>query len=202
MLLIVSATGAFGFLFSFLMLKVGVSAMWLRYPLAVGFSYFMFLSLLRMWLSLQVSWASAHTHYDAVDGFLDVGHFVPDSVFDGASGGGPAGDAVGALDFDEWIFVAVAVAALCVGFLVCVYLVWAGPSLLAEVLVDGFVMSRVYKRMKVTGKAYWVSGALRRTWIAAVLVAVFFGVAGFAMQKIVPGAHSIGPVVERVMDRV
>lgn len=46
MLLIVTATGAFGFLASFLMLKAGVDAMGIRYPLAVGLSYLMFLLLL------------------------------------------------------------------------------------------------------------------------------------------------------------
>ena len=52
------------------------------------------------------------------------------------------------------------------------YLVWTGPALLAEGLVDGLVMSRVYKTMKVAGQPYWMSGVLRRTWLPATLVAV------------------------------
>lgn len=49
--LIVAATGASGFLFSWLMLRWGVDAMWLRYPVAVALAYLVFLGLLRLWLA-------------------------------------------------------------------------------------------------------------------------------------------------------
>jgi hypothetical protein len=125
MLMIVFATGAFGFLFSFLLLKAGVSAMWFRYPLAVGY----------------------------------------------------------------------------IGVAACLYVVWTGPGLLAEVLVDGVLMSRIYRRMRIAGQTYWMTGALRRTWIPACLIALFLAIAGFAMQKIDPDAKSIGPVIEHVSGR-
>lgn len=55
MLLILWGTGMAGFLLSFLLLRAGLSAMWLRYPLAVGLAYGVFLALLRVWLSYQES---------------------------------------------------------------------------------------------------------------------------------------------------
>jgi hypothetical protein len=42
MALIVSATGAAALLFSFLMLRMGLGTMWIRYPLAVGLAYLFF----------------------------------------------------------------------------------------------------------------------------------------------------------------
>ena len=205
MLLIVSATGAFGILFSFLMLKAGVSAMCLRYPLAVGLAYLVFLALLRLWLSCQMTDASpvtTHDDYGVTDALLNIPDVGTGIGRGGTSSDGSAGDAIAALDLDELFFVVIAVVAICAGLLVCLYLVWTGPALLAEVLVDGLVMSRVYKTMKVAGQPYWMSGVLRRTWLPATLVAMFFAVAGFAMQKVSPDAKSIGPVVAHVIGKV
>jgi hypothetical protein len=202
MLLIVIVTGAFGFLFSFFLLHAGVIAMTLRYPLAVGFAYLVFLALLRLWLKYQVTADSSGTSHGGYD-VLDATQCLPDVVtgYDGGSASGPGstGDALGAFDLDELVFVVIAVAAIFAGFLVCLYVVWTGPALLAEVLVDGLVMSRIYKRLKVTGPAYWLPGVLRRTWLPVVLVALFLAVAGFAMQTIAPSAKSIGPVIGHVL---
>lgn len=202
MLLIVSATGALGFLSSFLMLKAGVSTMALRYPLAVGLSYLAFLALLRLWLGLHMTAAPADAGgdgYGLADAVLDMPSIGPVDIGGGFSGDVSPGDAIGALDLDELFFVVVAVAAIGAGLLVCLYLVWAGPTLLAEVLVDGIVMSRIYRRMKIAGETYWMSGVLRRTWLPAISVAIFLAVAGFAMQKIAPDAKSIGPVAAHVI---
>ena len=53
MSLILAATGAAGFVASFVMLHLGVWRMWVRYPLAVLFAYGVFIVLLRVWLLLH-----------------------------------------------------------------------------------------------------------------------------------------------------
>jgi hypothetical protein len=81
MSIILLATGSAGFLASFAMLQGGVSAMWLRYPLAILFSYAIFLLLLRLWLYLQSG-----------------GRLFPDSaadILDGVNGTGGSGGSVG-----------------------------------------------------------------------------------------------------------
>jgi hypothetical protein len=204
MLLIVTATGVCGFLFSFFLLKAGVSSMALRYPLAVGLAYLVFLTLLRLWLHCQTTGTDPVTNSDdfsVVDDVLDMPDIESIPDHGAVPTDGSAADALGALDPDELFFVVLALAAICAGLLVCLYVVWTGPALLAEVLVDGLVMSRVYRRMKLAGQAYSMSGALRRTWLPVLFVAVFFAVAGFAMQKIDPDAKSIGPVLAHVLGK-
>jgi len=68
-------------------------------------------------------------------------------------------------------------------------------------MVDGLVMSRIFQRMKLRGESYWASGALKRTWLPALLAALFFAIAGFALQRIVPTADSIGPVIQSLISR-
>ena len=51
--LILLLTGLAGFFVSFVLLLAGVTAMWLRYPVAILVAYGVFLILLRVWLSLS-----------------------------------------------------------------------------------------------------------------------------------------------------
>ncbi|MCL4181771.1 MAG: hypothetical protein KJ072_29055 [Verrucomicrobia bacterium] len=199
MTLIVSATGAAAFLFSFLMLWAGLGAMGIRYALAVGLAYLVFLLLLRLWLSYTTSNESSTLSESLLD-VADGLRLTPD-VANTICDGGAIADAGGALSFDEFVFVLVAAAAVAAGFLVCLYVVWTAPALLAEVMVDGLVMSRILKRMNLRGGAYWASGALKRTWLPALLAVLFFGIAGFALQRVVPEADSIGPVIQSLLSR-
>ncbi|MDX9975809.1 MAG: hypothetical protein RBU21_22710 [FCB group bacterium] len=200
MLLIVISTGLSGFMFSFLLLLAGVTAMWVRYPLAVGLCYLEFIGLLRLWLGFQVrDYSSPYTPGDAAS---DLSIFAPEIPDRGILGDAGVADAGSVLDFDEWGFLLVVLLSVVAGFLVCIYLIWTGPVLLAEVLVDGFIMARVYKRMKVKERSYWGSGVLRRTWFVALLAMVSFGIAGFAMHMISPEAVSVGPFLEDVMGRM
>lgn len=99
------------------------------------------------------------------------------------------------LDLDEGgILVLAAILILAVAALgTAFWIVWMAPALLAEVLVDGLVMIAVYRRLKRSGGApYWLFGAVRRTWVSAVIAAVLFSFAGGLLHRAVPEARSIG----------
>jgi len=53
MALMVSATGSAGFFLDWVLLKLGLDTMAVRYALAVGLSYLVFLSLVKLWLVFQ-----------------------------------------------------------------------------------------------------------------------------------------------------
>lgn len=50
MFLILSATGAVGFFISYALLHIGLTRMWLRYPICILLAYCVFLLILRFWL--------------------------------------------------------------------------------------------------------------------------------------------------------
>jgi hypothetical protein len=118
-----------------------------------------------------------------------------------SSGGGGGGGSKGGggfsfgLDLDDSGFLVVlAVLAIAVAALgAAVYLIWSAPILLAEVLVDGLIMTGLYRRLKRTDDPdHWVMGAVRRTWIPALVVVILFSFAGWLLQRAVPEARSIG----------
>jgi hypothetical protein len=80
------------------------------------------------------------------------------------------------------------------GLIASLYIVYIAPALLAEILVDGALVAGLYRRVKRLEQRHWLRAAVRQTLLPAVLVALFFTVAGYALQKAVPGAHTIGEV--------
>ena len=203
MFILVALTGAMGFLSAYVLLRLGLESMALRYPIAVAVAYGAFLLLLRVWLAVQQrEWEILA---DATD-LLDLSDLVPRGS--GGSASPCAGDSLPksgggkdssfdfiSLDLDEGgILVLVAILVLAVAVLgTAFWIVWTAPVLLAEVLVDGLVMIAVYRRLKRSGgPSHWLFGAVRRTWVSAVVAALLFSFAGGLLHRAVPEARSIG----------
>lgn len=211
---IVALTGGAGFGFSYGLLQGGVHAMALRYPLALGLAYLVFLLLIWLWLRTSAS--------DWVDGNLDVpsGSWSPDNgdgvssgqggdfggggasgSFDGPSFGGSSdstGRALGSLDIDggDELAIPLAVIALVVGMaLASLYVVYVAPALLAEVMVDGAISYALYRRLRHHERRHWISAVARHTVWPFLITAVFLAGMGWGMAKYAPGALSIGQVI-------
>ena len=214
MSLIVALTGGAGFGFSYGLLQGGVHAMALRYPVALGLAYLVFLLLIWLWLRTSAS--------DWVDGHVDVpsGSWSPDNG-DGVSsgqggdfgGGGasgsfdgptvrgssdPTGNALGSLDIDggDELAIPLAVIALVVGMaLASLYVVYVAPALLAEVLVDGAISYALFRRLRDHERRHWIRAVVRHTFWPFLGTAVFLAGMGWAMGQYAPGALSIGQVI-------
>ncbi len=152
MTLIVTATGLAGFLASFILLHVGLEKMWLRYPLAVGVSYCVFLLLLKAWIGCQQSERSLVQ--DTLDlGDLDPSGFLPsDSSCSSVHASGSCSshtwsDWFSGLDGDEWVAVIVFLVALIVALLASVFIIVSAPTLLGEVFLDTVVIAALRKKM-------------------------------------------------------
>jgi hypothetical protein len=218
MSIVLALTGATGFLASFGLLKLGVGSMTLRYPVAVALAYGSFLLLLRLWLKMQRDgWGDVA---DLGMNVLENADFPVDSGAPVGGGGGfggagstsdfeapkmplkaaaPKGGGGGkgfdlSFDLDDGAFlVLLAVAIVAVAALgAALWILWIAPALLAEVLVDGLVMTALYRRLRQPQPTWWLTGAVRRTWIPALVVALLLAVAGALLHRAVPEARSIG----------
>jgi hypothetical protein len=255
MSLILAATGAAGFVASFVLLHLGLWRMWVRYPLAVLFAYGVFLLLLRVWLILHGRAARGRLDVDlnaadvasdiardafggtgpAPDTFGGGGDFggagVSGSFGDGlgaglrqaapaydaggvASGGGGGGGAGGGdllsgLDFDfdldseGCVFFLLALALIVAGVCASLYVVYAAPVLLAEILVEGVLLSGLYRGMRRArrdsgGGGDWLGAAVRRTWLPVLLTLLTFAAAGYLLGRAAPRARSIGEAFRAV----
>ncbi|HBC88309.1 MAG TPA: hypothetical protein DCZ94_15260 [Lentisphaeria bacterium] len=196
MFVILLGTGIFGFLFSFLLLKIGMTQMWMRYPAAVCLSYLVFLAFLRIWLHYQETGETHAMEDDAVDTAENMKDYISNSMPDDVT---LSGDIPG-FDADEIAFLIILLFALCAGMIVCMYVVWTAPNLLAELMLDAFIMNRIYKRVKRNYDSNWLLTALRRTWLPAFLLSIFLSIAGFSMQMIEPKANSIGPFIRHIAE--
>lgn len=220
-------TGVTGFLVSSALLRLGVTLMAVRYPLAVLAAYSVFLLLLRLWLALQgktgsnFDWLS-----DIGDGLPNV--FSSDTVASEVATFGGGGDFGGAGSGGEWVgsaasvsgdnsatasgesflpdvnldidldlgegcfWIAVPVVAI-IGMVVAMfYVIYIAPVFLAEIMVDALLVAGLYKRLKKVEPRHWLRSCVRRTLWPVLLTTALFIAAGYLMQRIAPGARSIG----------
>lgn len=208
MLGVLAVTLASGFLASVVMMHLGVGRMPIRYPLAVGVAYATFLWMLRAWLRHQtiVSDVSDDPEGLVVPGaaafgaaaigkaaegeerrpkesgpFSGSGDFVGDL---GQGCGQGCGEGCGAL------VILMLIAGLCT-LIISVYLVTTSPMLLAEILVDGALLGAMSRAISPEPPPHWSRSVVRRTWISALVTAVVFGLVGWGIERVAPGAHTL-----------
>lgn len=214
MFILVSLTGLAGFGASVAMLAAGVDTMALRYALAMGVAYIVFLLLLWLWLR-----ASAADYLDAVPYGGPEGNASAKDADGDFSGGGGTFDGGGAsanVDFGtqnspvgaiadnplgvvaeaEEAAVPLVVILLAVGIaLSSLFVIWSAPVLFAEILVDALLAAGLYRRLRVLEPQHWMLAALKRTIIPFVLTTLTVAAAGWGMQAYAPEARSLGEVL-------
>lgn len=186
MTLMILLTGMAGFLASFVMLHAGLEKMWLRYPLAILVSYVVFLFLLKIWLWLQ----------EPKDGpGLDADFSVADFDLGGSSGGSSSGGSGFDFGFDidlgDGAVLIIVLIVLALVLFALVYVVYIAPVLLAEILVDGLLISSLSLGLKETDRQHWLSSVLKRTWIPLMIIVALFVIAGATLHTTHPEARSI-----------
>lgn len=208
--LIVAATGGVGLLVSFLLLQSGVDSMALRYPLALVAAYLMFLFLLWVWLRAKdedfsnipdLGNAMPNTNGGSISSSFQSGG-GGDFGGGGASGsfeegaGSSVGEVLGSVgDADELAIPLLAVVFVAGMAVASLYVVYAAPTLFAELLVDGVLSYTLYRHLHKVETHYWLSTAFKRTIFPFLLTAIFLTVAGAVMAHYAPGAKSIGEVI-------
>src|SRR5262249_17903381 len=113
----------------------------------------------------------------------------------GGGGGGKGGGGGLDLDGDDLFWVIVVVVAAFGGAIAIGYVIWIAPTLLAEAIVNGAVAGKVYHGMQKRDHEFWTDQIFRRTIVSGVVVIVCAIVAGYALNRIAPEAHSIGGVL-------
>ena len=223
---LVMLTGLAGFTASALLLSGGMLTMWSRYLLALAIAYLVFLGLLWIWLrSRPDDW---HNAPDAINALPTPSHGHPHDVsmsvhdgqfggggasgsFDGGSGSftnidGAAGDAVGealsaAGQAEELAIPLVVIVLLASLALSSLFMIWAAPTLFAELLVDGVLSASLYRRLRGLQTQNWIVTALRRTFWPFATTALLVAALGWGMSLYAPGAHSIGEVIAHANSR-
>jgi len=195
MALIVGATASIGFLASRTLLALGVEKIAARYACAVGIAYVAFLFCIWVWLLATADHLKPDLDPgDAVDAVDALSQLPTPDHLSVASGDGGPDLSLGDLGGDEFIVILALLAAICVGAVSAVYVVYSAPALLAEVLLDGTLSYGLYRRVRELEGRHWVESVVRKTWLPALAVVASFTLAGVAMQWYAPEAASVGQV--------
>jgi hypothetical protein len=196
--LILVLTGAVGLAVSFLLLHGGMRAMWLRYPIAVLCGYIVFLLLLRFWVEFEKS--RFNPQAGEIETGLENGQFDDPSSMSRDRGRSwwQWLDFPDAFDVEGCLSVLL-IAVLLALFGLIVFAILSATALIGEVFLDAFIVSVLYRRLRIAARGHWLGTAVRKTWISAIATAVLLGVAGWCLETMAPGAHSIGPALDRLL---
>jgi len=219
-MLIVSLSAAAAFLTSFVLMRLHVGWMAVRYGAAAIAGYLTFLLLLRAWVRWR--WSRAQLNADGsdiVDGVVNNIDLPMPSLSGsgpsfggggGRSGGGGASGSWGSpvssggggkgggggldLDGDDLFWIIVVVVAAFGGAIAIGYVIYIAPTLLAEAIVNGAVACKVYHGMQKKDHGFWTEEIFTRTIVSGIVVIVCAIAAGYAFNRIAPEAVSIGGV--------
>ena len=119
------------------------------------------------------------------------------SVSIGASGSSGSKGGGWDLDFDgdDMGFVVMLIGVIVVTsavFGVAFYAVYSAPTFFAELLIDGGVGTWLYKRADVAHRPDWLTTAMRRSVWPVVIVLLLFVALALVMQRVAPGATTLG----------
>jgi hypothetical protein len=197
-------TGLIGFMISFLLLRANVNEMWQRYPIAVAGAYGGFLGLLRLWVAVERS--RFDPQVGEIERDLHDSTEGPEKMWHGSARRSSWLDRldfpdVFSFDLDEGCLPAILIAALCALVVLLVSAIAAAPGLIAEVFLDAFIISVMYRRLRIAAKEHWLGTAIRKTWWMALLTAALLAISGWCLEQMAPGSRSIGPAIHRLIGR-
>lgn len=190
MALLVALTAVAGLAASLTLRPLGITAMWLRYPLAVLVAWLVFLGLLWVWLRFQSEDIAEDVAEHAVDQTFAVSEAAVERSTAELDTGGGDGD----IDAGELTVVIVIALALLAGAFMVLNMVWAAPAFLAEILLDFALASGLWRRLKPAPGQDWLATAISRTTMPFLSLAVLLGLVGALLAAWVPGATSLGEV--------
>jgi hypothetical protein len=196
MVLIVALTGAGGFLCSFILFRVGVVSLALRYGLSVACAYLIFLFLLWCWLNVRdADWADS---LDWPSGNQKKGSDEFPKSPDCNNAPGPS-SGIEALDIDlgELGILLLIVAAFVAATGTSFWIIVEAPTFLAELLLDVALAAGLYRRIKNIEQHHWLETAVKKTVGPFFIVGCLFVIVGALIQHQMPEAHSIGDFVRR-----
>jgi len=218
MFLIVSLTGAIGFISSFLLLDAGMTTLWCRYAIAMGVAYLGFMGMLWVWL---------HSKSEDYSDFPDfplpsVNHEPVAAIIEGqggAFGGGGAsgsfepaavestplassnsglsdlsiGDVAEAEELAIPIIVIILVTAL---LTLSVWIIYSAPVLFSELLVDGVLSITLYKHLRKSESGHWLETAVKHTYKPFLITLLIVVGMGWGLHAYTPDAHTLGEAIK------
>lgn len=201
MTLILGGTFLAGVVMTRLLMEAGVDRLAVRYLVAVGAAYCVFLILIRLWLSYVGS--GGQSHFDLAGDGVDIGsELVPDTPMpqfrgggsksswtDGIGGGGDLEDLV--------VIVLLLVLVVCIcGF--AIYFIWTAPALLSEAAFEAALAASLARRAKKAASGSWMGSVFRATVVPFTVVLVISGALGWAAQRTCPEARRLREAISCV----
>jgi hypothetical protein len=198
MFMAIVACGAIGLACSTVMHHCGLTAMWLRYPLAVVisgsvFTFFLGIFVRRTARLVDTARDEIRKHALRLQFHRNEAELPdPSGFMDGIS---EMSRQAGRQQVDPRALPAYLICILSITVvLVCVYFVWMAPVLLADIVVEGSLVAWLYRPLFRTDNSSGLSATIEKTAIPSLLLALAFVGIGLSFQLCAPQATTVAEV--------
>ena len=197
--LVILLTGLAGFVISYSLLRAGLNAMWMRYPLTIFLAYAVFLGLVRLWVEFE------KRKVDPDDPALNA-------LLEEDDEPEPVARSTGDNSWLDWLDIPSGLDAegclpmLLIGSIlgllaILISVIGAAPVLIAEVFLDVALAGLLYRRLRVAESEHWLGTAIRKTWLHVVGAAVLLSLAGACLDVMAPQSNSMGKAVKELLEQ-
>jgi hypothetical protein len=172
----------------------------IRYPVSAAVAYIFFLGLIRVWVEIER--ARFNPRPGEIEDILRSRKADKTSNVHGAPRDRGSWldwldiPSLGDLD-DGCLPVLIIGAVFALGVLVVMALAYA-PAFMAEVFLDAFIVSVLYRRLRIAAREHWLGTAIRKTWLHVLCAITLLCLVGWGLDVLAPGARSVGPALERL----
>ena len=190
MTLILGGTFLAGLVTTRLLMDAGVNRLALRYMLSVAAAYFVFVVLIRLWLSYVGSGGEGFDFCveDAIDG---AERAISAPRFEGGGSSGSWGNLDVGGDLEDIVVIVLLLVFLILLCGVAIYFIYTAPALLSEAAFEAALAASLVKQTKKAAACGWMTSVFRATAFPFFVVLVFSGALGWFAQKRCPDAKRL-----------
>ncbi|MCW7494736.1 hypothetical protein ND861_18905 [Leptospira sp. 2 VSF19] len=190
MFVILSATFLSATLSSIVLLNLGISLMYIRYPIAIFIGYLSFFLFLRIWVFF--AFKSMNLHPDESFNLLRIDSNKFNSSSDINFSSAP-------YDFlfdHEQAFLIKLFLILTLSILVIFgYVIFISPIFLSELVFESFALTFVYKKIKNYQRVGWYGVVIKNTIVPFLILLAIFTFIAFIIQSALPEIKSMGDLI-------
>ncbi|XDD45281.1 hypothetical protein AB3N60_11190 [Leptospira sp. WS39.C2] len=194
MFVILSVTFICATITSFVLLNLGISLMYIRYPIAIFSGYLSFFLFLRIWVFFAFKGMNLHPDESYNLLRIDTNKINSNSEMNISSA---------PYDFlfdHEQAFLIILFLILTLSILIIFgYVIFISPIFLSEIVFESIALTFVYKKIKNYQSIGWYGVIIKNTIIPFLILLAIFTFIAFLIQSALPEIKSMGDLINSII---
>ncbi|XDD45342.1 hypothetical protein AB3N60_11500 [Leptospira sp. WS39.C2] len=195
MFLILSASFICATITSIVLLNLGLSLMYIRYPLAIFTGYLSFFLFLRIWVIFAFKGMNLHP-----DESYNLLRIDSNKINRSSNINSPSKLYDFLFDYEQ-VFLIIFILIITFSiFIIFAYVIFISPIFLSEIVFESFALTFIYKKIKNYQSIGWYGVVIKNTIIPFLFLLALITFIAFATQSAFPEIKSMGHLINSIIE--